>query len=124
MFIIMCISQKYEREVDQAHLSASDFSIMLENVPIHYSEDKLREEFNRYFESLVFSHNIKNTWGEVLHRFRIRKICRTVPFLLNESDVFDKELEGLDRDILEKKKQFASWVLEMKYNSRFTYTKA
>jgi hypothetical protein len=36
-FAVMCLSQKYLRIVDQAHLSASDFSIMLENVPIHYS---------------------------------------------------------------------------------------
>lgn len=83
IIVISCLSSKYEREVDQAHLSASDFSIMLENVPIHYSEEKLKEEFNRYFESLVFNHNIKNTWGEVLHRFTIRKICRTVPFSLS-----------------------------------------
>lgn len=96
---------------------------MLEKVPIHLSEEKLKQEFERYFESLIFNHNIKNTWGEVLKPFTIKKICRTVPFSLSESEVFDKELEGLDRDIVEKKKQFADWVFEMKYNSRFTYTK-
>jgi len=35
-FVVECISQKYIRMVDQASLTASDFSIMLENVPIHY----------------------------------------------------------------------------------------
>jgi hypothetical protein len=35
-FVIECVSQKYIRIVDQASLTASDFSIMLENVPIHY----------------------------------------------------------------------------------------
>ena len=49
IIVTTCLSSKYEREVDQAHLSPSDFSIMLENVPIHYSEEKLKEEFNRYF---------------------------------------------------------------------------
>lgn len=29
IIIITCLSSKYEREVDQAHLSPSDFSIML-----------------------------------------------------------------------------------------------
>lgn len=43
MFVILCISQKYEREIDQAFLSASDFSIMLENVPIHETEAKLKQ---------------------------------------------------------------------------------
>jgi hypothetical protein len=35
-FVVDCVSQKYTRMVDQASLTASDFSIMLENVPIHY----------------------------------------------------------------------------------------
>jgi len=78
-----CVSQKYLRIVDQASLSASDFSIMLENVPIHFSKERLQAEINRYFESLVFGHNIKNTWGEILYPFTIKKICSTVPFSLN-----------------------------------------
>ena len=73
---------------------------MLENVPINYSEDKLKQQFDRYFESLIFSHNIKDSLGEELKPFTIHKICKTVPFSLSESEVFDKEMEGLDRDIL------------------------
>ena len=29
LFVVMCLSQKYQRIVDQAYISASDFSIML-----------------------------------------------------------------------------------------------
>jgi hypothetical protein len=47
-----------------------------------------------------------------------------VPFALNESDVLDRELDGLDQDIYQKRKLFADWIMEMKINSRFTYTKA
>jgi hypothetical protein len=37
-YVVECVSQKFIRIVDQASLTASDFSIMLENVPIHYSK--------------------------------------------------------------------------------------
>ena len=82
IFVVMCLSQKYQRIVDQAYLSASDFSIMLENVPIHYTKEKMQEEVSRYFDSLVFNHNMKNKWGQILKPFTIKKICRTVPFQL------------------------------------------
>jgi hypothetical protein len=37
---------------------------MLEHLPVHYNKDALQVELTRYFESLVYKHNIKNTWGE------------------------------------------------------------
>ena len=82
MFAFTFLSQKYHRMVDQAYISASDFSILVEKVPIHISERKIKEEMLRYYESLVFSHNIKNKWGEELKPFSVKKVCRTVPFRL------------------------------------------
>jgi hypothetical protein len=65
---------------------------MIEHVPIHYTKERLQAEFNRYFESLVYKHNIKNTWGEELKPFVIQKLTKAVPFSLADHEVMDEEL--------------------------------
>lgn len=64
LYCLRSCREKYHRIVDQENLSACDFTIMLEHLPIHYNKETLQVELNRYFESLVYKHNIKNTWGE------------------------------------------------------------
>jgi hypothetical protein len=68
-FVSLCLRQKYERMVDQEDLSAADFTIMLDDMPVNYTKERLQNEFNRYFESLVYHHNLKKTWGEDLRPF-------------------------------------------------------
>jgi hypothetical protein len=83
-FVDRCLRQKYVRIVDQESLSASDFTIMLENVPAYYTKDRLQNELNRYFESLVYHHNLKKTWGEELKPFEIDRISQVLPFGLSQ----------------------------------------
>jgi hypothetical protein len=35
--------------VDQEYLSASDFTVMLEDVPVGFTKERLQNEFNVYF---------------------------------------------------------------------------
>jgi hypothetical protein len=89
-FVSQCLRQKYERVVEQEDLSAADFTIMLDNVPAYYTKERLQSEFNRYFESLVYHHNLKKTWGEDLKPFEIDRVSQVVPFFLSEGEVLDE----------------------------------
>ena len=35
---------------------------------------------------------------------------RGVPFILGESDILDKELDGLDKDLENKRELFVEWL--------------
>ena len=48
-FTTQCFRQKYERVMEEEALSASDFTIMLDNVPSYFTKERLQNEFNRYF---------------------------------------------------------------------------
>jgi methylmalonyl-CoA mutase len=64
--------------------------LMLDNVPAYYTKERLQSEFNRYFESLVYHHNLKKTWGEDLKPFEIDRVSQVVPFFLSEGEVLDE----------------------------------
>lgn len=110
IYATKCTQQPYERIVDEANITASDFTIMLEGLPGHYSQDKLQVELNRYYESLVYKHKVSNTMWENLEPFRISKMIKAIPFILGESDILDKELEGLDKDLEKKRELFVEWL--------------
>jgi hypothetical protein len=37
MFVMKCLQIRYESMIDQATITAADFSIMIENIPISYT---------------------------------------------------------------------------------------
>ena len=47
---------------------------------------------------------------ENLEPFRISKMIKAIPFILGESDILDKELEGLDKDLEKKRELFVEWL--------------
>lgn len=59
-------------------------------MPVGFTKERLQNEFNIYFESLVYHHNLKKNWGEDLKPFEIERVTQVHPFGLSESDIMDQ----------------------------------
>lgn len=90
LLIIKCFQIKYERLIDSETITAADFSIMIEDIPIKYTQDFIQKELNKYCETLSFHSNKQalNSTAEI-QPFLIKKICKATPFYMIEKDILD-----------------------------------
>lgn len=47
--------------IDDATVTAADFSIMIENIPISFTKEKLQEELYKYQEEIANNSNLFNS---------------------------------------------------------------
>ena len=64
--------------IDQATITAADFSIMFEHVPIDYTRDDLQRDLQDYFHQLKEKKQLHKM--DDLKSFTIYKYCRAIPF--------------------------------------------
>jgi ABC-type Co2+ transport system permease subunit len=50
MFIMKYIQIKEERMIDEKTVTAADFSIMFENVPVSYTKADFQKDINKYYD--------------------------------------------------------------------------
>ena len=78
LFIMKKATLKHERMVDDQTITAADFSIMLEHIPVTFTKESLQKEFDRYYEQIKDHVDIHGK--ENLRPFKIRKFCKATPF--------------------------------------------
>jgi hypothetical protein len=82
---------KESQEYDDSSKTVSDYSILMEGMPMDVTEDELQKSLNSYFQIL----NAKKIPENSKKELKIRKLSIGKPFFLNEEELRDKELEEI-----------------------------
>lgn len=78
--------------VDDETITAADFSIMIENIPISFTKEKLQQELFRYQQEIGSNSRLFDSEKQLLRSFTIKKFCKAIPFHLIEDEELEKEI--------------------------------
>lgn len=85
--------------MDNNTITASDFSIMIENIPYEMTEAQLQSAFDDYHTKLVEKKFITVGGGgaDNIERLRISKVCKALPYHLLENERIEHEIEDISK---------------------------
>lgn len=90
LFFFLKYSEKsQETKVEEETISASDFTITMQNVPKDITKQELQEQFKKYEQTIT------NVPAHLKKPLTIAKINVGTPFYLNQDDFKDEELDKL-----------------------------
>lgn len=116
-FILKYSEQGQETKVEEETISASDFTITMENVPKDITKEELQENFKRYEESIT------NVPAHMKVPLTIAKINVGTPFYLNKEDFKDEALDELREKHEKLIETFIKWIEERQDSHTFSTTK-
>lgn len=80
--------------VDDETITAADFSIMLEHLPVTTTKESLQQDLDHYFAQLK---DHKEMHGkDELRPFKIRKLCKATPFYFLDDESIKERIEEID----------------------------
>ncbi len=108
IWILMMVGIKYYEikegiEYDSDTSSCSDYSVVLEGIPLDVSKDELQRELNGYYNSVVEYRKIPEKKRKP---FKIMKLNVAKPFYLNEEELKVKEIKEVEKEIEKYREQF------------------
>lgn len=84
--------------MDNNTITASDFSIMIENIPYEMTEAQLQSAFDDYHAKLVEKKFITAGSGaNNIERLRISKVCKALPYHLLENERIEHEIGDISK---------------------------
>jgi hypothetical protein len=101
LFFMKRTAIRQERMVDDETVTAADFSIMLEHVPVTLTKGALQKELDLYYDDLK---DLKHVHGrDELRPFVIRKFCKAVPFYFLDDETINEQIEDLEQQISDQR---------------------
>jgi hypothetical protein len=83
---------KAEEEEDDANNTCSDYSVVLEGVPVDIKESELQTQFNDYFKAVTEHQKIPEKRRKP---FKIIKMSVGKPYYLSEDALSNDDLKGI-----------------------------
>lgn len=104
VWIIALAIMKYSEvksieDYDDDTISCSDYSVVMEGMPLDVTKDELQKQLDQFYEGLG-PDSIPPKWRKP---FKIAKLNVGKPFYLNEEEFNDEEITNVTKDIEETK---------------------
>lgn len=116
-FFVMKYFQKEEEvRVEQETISASDFSIVIEEIPKDATKEELQQQLDAYEKTIT------KIPARMKRPLKIVKFNMGKPFYLNPENLKDEELDKLKEDLEEKIDVFVEWIEERQDSPTFSTT--
>lgn len=94
-------------EYDDDTSSISDYSVVIEGMPLDVTEEELQAQLNSYYHSVTEYRKIPEGRRRP---FKIVRLNKGIPFYLNEGELTDDEMKKVEKELVELKETFVDWV--------------
>ncbi len=127
VWLLVTIAIKYyeikdSNEYDKDTISCSDYTVVIEGMPLSVTLPELQRQFDKYYETTIKNNSrFPEIWRQPL---KIAKINIGKPFYLHENELKDEEIEQIDKEITEIKEKVAEWIIERQSSLQFKVPKA
>ena len=123
MIIFFVIKQREETEehqYDKENISCSDYSIVMEQMPLDTTQKTLQDQLNSYYDSLLKFDKIPQ---KLRKPFKINKINIGKPFYLNEAELKDDDLIEIEKEMQKVREEIISMIKERQQKATFSLSK-
>lgn len=108
---------KNAKSYDDDTISCSDYSVVLEGVPVDVTKEELQKQMNAYYEAVMTNNkSIPAKWKKPLN---IAKLNVGKPFYLNQDTLKDEEFIRVEKEISDIKQELIGWIKERQSSNKF-----
>lgn len=112
---------KDSQEYDEDTISVSDYSIVVEGLPMDVQTEDLQKQLDQYYETTIKNNSrFPAVWKQPL---TIAKVNIGKPFYLSEDSLKDEEMENIGKELEELKEKIIDLIKERQSQSTFSLPK-
>lgn len=125
IWILVMLGIKYQEirtsnEYDDDTSSASDYSVVIEGIPLDATQEEVQKELNGYYDAVTDHQKIPE---QRKRPFNIVKYNVGKPFYLNEAELNHAAVNEVQKEIAVFQEKFIKWVLERRDRASFSVPK-
>ncbi len=112
---------KDSQEYDEDTISVSDYSIVVEGLPMDVQTEDLQKQLDQYYETTIKNNSrFPAVWKQPL---TIAKVNIGKPFYLSEDSLKDEEMENIGKELEELKEKIIDLIKERQSQNTFSLPK-
>lgn len=112
---------KDSQEYDEDTISVSDYSIVVEGLPMDVQTENLQKQLDQYYETTIKNNSrFPAVWKQPL---TIAKVNIGKPFYLSEDSLKDEEMENIGKELEELKENIIDLIKERQSQNTFSLPK-